>query len=63
MQASELAGSVSLVDLKALATKHLRPASPLRNLILSEPDTIPASEAFVKIGIFSRLLQNEITAN
>jgi hypothetical protein len=52
---------VSLVELKSAARKLLKPDSALRNVILSEPDSIPASEALVKIGIFSRLLQNEIS--
>jgi hypothetical protein len=48
--------SVSLLELKAPARKHLKPTSQLRNLTSSELDYLPSQEAVIKIGIFSILL-------
>lgn len=51
---------VSTIELKELARKFLKSDSVTRNLILSEPDTLPAKEVLTKIEIFSKLLNEEL---
>jgi hypothetical protein len=51
---------VSMIDLKNLARTMLPSSSALRDLILSEPDTISSEAAVVKVGIYSRLLYREL---
>ena len=61
MQASDQTeGSVSLIDLKNLARTMLPSSSALRQLILSEPDYLPADEAMIKAGVYVRLLYHEL---
>jgi len=60
-----LPASPSIVDLKSLKrlVSQLLPASsPVRSLILSEKDRLPAEEAFVKFGVYDRLLWNELNS-
>lgn len=52
--------SVSLVKLKDVVRRLLPPGSPARSVILSEKDTLPASEALAKFEIFDRLLSSEL---
>lgn len=52
--------SVSLVKLKDVVRRLLPPGSPARSVILSEKDTLPASEAPAKFEIFDRLLSSEL---
>ena len=64
MQDSDQAqGIVSMIDLKNLARAMLPPSSALRDLILSEPDTIPSEAAVVKAGMYSRLLYRELKSS
>jgi len=51
---------VSVRELKALAVSMLPPNSALRDLILSEPDLIPAATAGVKVKMYSRLVRKEM---
>jgi hypothetical protein len=51
---------VSMVELKNLARTMLPSSSALRDLILSEPDTISSEAAVVKVGMYSRLLYREL---
>jgi len=53
-------GLVSIVDLKNLARTKLPSSSPLRDLILSEPDYLPAEEVRIKVKTYSRLLYREL---
>jgi len=55
-------GDVSLVELKDLARTALPPSSPLRQLVLLEPDLVPADEIAVRVKMYSRLLYREIKA-
>jgi hypothetical protein len=52
-----------MIDLKNLARTMLPPSSALRDLILSEPDTIPSEAAVVKAGMYSRLLYRELKSS
>ncbi len=52
---------VSMVDLKALARSMLPAGSALRDLILSEPDTIPNEDVRVRLKVYSRLLHHEMS--
>ena len=64
MQDSDQAqGVVSMIDLKNLARTMLPSSSALRDLILSEPDTIPSEAAVVKVGMYSRLLYRELKSS
>lgn len=56
-------GVVSLVELKMLARTKLPASSALRQLILSEPDYVPADEIVVKVKMYSRLLYRETAAD
>jgi hypothetical protein len=58
MQVSEVL--VSTTGLKETAKKMLPHDSMLRMLILSEPDYLPKGEANIKIGIYARLLYQEL---
>jgi hypothetical protein len=58
---SQLAGSVSFVELKALAEKLLPHDSSLHMLIMSEPNALPREIALAKVIMFSRLLHKEIS--
>ena len=61
MQPSERAwGLVSIVELKSLARSLLPPSSPLRQVILSEPDYLRTDEVPIRVGIYSRLLHREV---
>jgi hypothetical protein len=51
---------VSLRELKELAVRHLNASSPLRKLILSQPDELPRSVALSKIPDFALLLEYEV---
>lgn len=51
---------ISLVELKRLAQRLLPSGSTLRAIIMSEPDTLPRSEAFPKMEIFVQLLYREL---
>lgn len=51
---------VSLVGLKELAEKHLKKDSPLRSLLMSEPDFLPRQEYLVKAPMFAKLLRDEL---
>ncbi len=51
---------VSIVELKNLARILLPPSSPLRQVILSEPDYLKADEVPIRVGIYSRLLHREV---
>ena len=53
-------GSVSIVELKNLARTLLPSTSVLRDLILSEADSLPAESAAVKAQVYSRLLYREL---
>jgi hypothetical protein len=53
-------GLVSIVDLKNLARTKLPSPSALRDLILSEPDYLPAEEVRIKVKMYSRLLYREL---
>lgn len=52
--------NVSLLELKKAAMKLLAQDSPLKSLILSEPDYLPRQEAVIKIGVYSRILEKEL---
>jgi len=60
MEPSQASRPVSIVELKRLARESLPASSALRQLILFEPDLLPADEAAVKAKMFSRLLQYEV---
>jgi hypothetical protein len=51
---------VSIVDLKNLARTRLPSSSALKDLILSEPDYLPAEEVRIKVKMYSRLLYREL---
>ncbi len=51
---------VSLVDLKTFALKVLPNTSPLRNLILTQPDQMRRSLALAKADVFAELLYSEL---
>lgn len=51
---------MSLKELKQLALKHLSPRSPLRRLILAQPDELQRSVALSKMADFSVLLEQEL---
>ena len=51
---------VSLSKVKDTARRLLPPSSTARSVILSEKDTLPASEALAKFEIFDRLLSSEL---
>lgn len=55
-------GYADLRKLKSTVQKLLPPSSMLRNLILGEPDFIPRSEALVKIPMFAKMLDAELTS-
>lgn len=59
-QSVDSAGLVSLKELKQLALKHLGARSPLRRLILAQPDELPRSVALSKMADFSVLLEQEL---
>jgi hypothetical protein len=50
-----------MLDLKNLARAKLPSSSPLRDLILSEPDYVPEDEAMIKVRMYSRLLYRELS--
>jgi len=50
-------GKVELETLKAFAHDRLPTSSPLRDLILTEPDKLPASEFLVKSKVWLKLLE------
>jgi hypothetical protein len=52
--------SVSLRPLKAVA-ETFGPTHPLRTLLLSEPDEVPAAEYALKVGSWFRLLRTHRT--
>ena len=54
------AEQVSFVELKALARRLLRHDSPLRRLILRQPDTLPKWSGLAKVEVFSELLYEEL---
>jgi len=49
-----------MVELKTLARSKLPSSSALRDLIISEPDSLPQEEAFIKAKMYSRLLYREL---
>jgi len=49
--------SVSIETLKAFARDRLPTDSPLRDLLLTEPDELPSSELLVKTSVWLRLLR------
>ncbi len=51
---------VSLIALKRTASNTLPKNSTLRSLIMSEPDSLPYSEAMAKIQVYARLLDSEL---
>jgi hypothetical protein len=50
----------SILKLKQLAEKTLRPDSTLRKLLLSEPDELPRHLVEGKITIYAKLLDDEL---
>jgi len=50
---------VDLRKLKVFAHNRLPIESPLRNLILTEPDQLPSSEFLVKASVWLRLLRHK----
>jgi len=50
---------VSTERIKAFANDRLPPDSPLRDLILTEPDMLPSSEFLVKTSVWLRLLARQ----
>jgi len=52
-----------MIELKRLAKTKLPASSALRQLILSEPDYVPAGEIVVKVKMYSRLLYRETAAD
>jgi len=52
--------TVCLIPLKRSATDLLSRNSPLRLLILTEPDYLPRAQALAKLEIFSKLLHVEL---
>jgi hypothetical protein len=54
------AEQLSFVELKALARRLLRHDSPLRKVILSQPDTLPKWSGLAKVEVFSGLLYEEL---
>lgn len=55
-------GYADLRKLKSTVQKLLPQTSMLRNLILGEPDFIPRSEALVKIPMFAKMLDAELSS-
>lgn len=51
---------ISLRALKEKVSRLLPSSSVVRALILTEKDDLPAEEAFVKFGVYDRLLWNEL---
>ena len=47
--------------MKNLALTALPLSSPLRHVVLSEPDYIPDYEVAIKIKIYSRMLYRELS--
>jgi hypothetical protein len=47
----------SIRKLKAFAQDRLPNGSPLRDLLLTEPDELPSSELLVKTSVWLRLLK------
>lgn len=52
---------LDLRKLKALAEKLLPPSSVLRNLILDEPDYILRCEGRIKLPMFAKMLDAELS--
>jgi len=50
---------VSFVDLKQIVQQKLPETSTVRQLILSEPDSMPSGIGLEKLKIYSRLLRRE----
>ena len=53
-------GHVSTAELKNTARAVLPPNSPLRRVILSEPESLSADEVPAKVAVYSRLLRLEV---
>jgi len=51
---------VSTAELKNTARAVLPPSSPLRRVILSEPDHLSADEVPTRVAVYSRLLRLEV---
>ena len=51
---------ISLVGLKEFARNHLPEGSTVRQIILSEPDRLPASIAYEKLKLYGRLYYREM---
>jgi len=49
-----------MLKLKVIAGSKLKQNSPLRLLILAEPDYLPVAEGRVKAQMFARLLYSEL---
>jgi len=61
MQTSNLTRTlVNLAELKNTARAVLPPSSPLRRVILSEPDYLSADEIPARVAVYSRLLRLEV---
>lgn len=52
-------GFVSTAELKSAARAVLPPSSPLRRVVLSEPDYLSADEVPGRVAVYSRLLRLE----
>ncbi len=61
MRSSDQAhGLMSIVELKNVTRATLPPSSPLRRVILSEPDYLKADEVPARVEVYSRLLHLEM---
>jgi len=52
--------NVSLVQLKSLSQQMLPMSSNLRDIILSEPDSLTKQEALVLMPVFVKMLYKEV---
>lgn len=53
-------GLVGTAELKSTARAVLPPSSPLRRVILSEPDYLRADEVPARVAVYSSLLRLEV---
>jgi hypothetical protein len=51
---------VSTAELKSTARAVLPPSSPLRRIIVSEPEYLSADEVPARVAVYSRLLRLEV---
>ncbi len=57
--AGEVDSLVSFTDLKQIVKQKLPETSTVRQLILSEPDSLPRDIGLVKLTLYSKLLRRE----